>query len=250
MKTLLEFLFAFLRPGVEGPDDESDDTPPEENEDPEPQLELDVDPAAPIEEPEAADPKKALTSAQETAKAERERADRYERELADARRSQESRVAARPQEDPIEREENSRLADPKTSELEKWQINANRELRRGRNDSQMALAQAHDVADKTTFANLAVTSPALYKRYAARVEEALASMRSRGFNAPRETILDNMIGKDAREGKLTRKAAPKEKPAADTVTRGKLPGVRSDVAGRGKMTEHQKREQRLLNVAI
>jgi len=222
--------------------------------DDEPQSELDLNlelSSAEDEGPDATDPKKELSAAQAAAKAERERADRYERELTEARRHSESRFAAqRPQEDDTTREENARLSDPKTTDLEKWQINANRELRRGRSDSQMALAQAHDVADKTTFANLAVTSPALHKRYAARVEEQLAAMRAKGYNAPRETILDNMIGKDAREGKLTKKAKPSASASTETVTRGKLPGVRSDVSGRGKMTEHQKREQRLLNVAI
>ena len=56
-----------------------------------------------------------------------------------------------------------------------------------------------------------------------------------------------MIGKDAMDGKLT----PKKKAAdTSTVDRGKSPGARSDVSAKGRLTESQKREKRLENVAI
>ncbi len=109
------------------------------------------------------------------------------------------------------------------------------------------MIQAQDISDKTSFATIAMKNPALFKRYEARVEEQLAQMRAKGFNAPREAIMDNLIGKDMRDGKFKPKKAAEDK---TTVARGKLPGARSDVSGKNAMSEHEKRKQRLENVQI
>lgn len=173
-----------------------------------------------------------------------------ERELADARRGSQQRQTS--EEERLRAEEDKRLADKDATDLERWQINANRELRAGRSQSQAALMQAQDLADSTKFGNLAITKPGIHKRYAERVETELQKMRANGQNAPREAILRFLIGNDAMEGKL----GAKKKPAADPVARvsddkrGKTPGARSDVSAKTKQTEHQKRMARLENQII
>lgn len=172
----------------------------------------------------------------------RERNERLERENVELR----ARLA--PRVDAQEEEENRRLADEKTTALEKWQIQANRELRAGRSTAQAALLQAQDVNDRTAFASISMTD-ATAKKYETRVEKELADMRAKGQNAPREAIYTYLLGKDMREGKFKKKAAPAAG-AQQTVNRGKLPGARSDVGAKGSLTEHEKREKRLENVQI
>lgn len=131
--------------------------------------------------------------------------------------------------------------------LLEWQINSNRTIRATNRDSKAALQQAQDLQDRTAFERLEVTHPKVYKRYAQRVDAAVADMRAKGQTpAPRAAILRLMIGDDLLSGKV----APKKK--APPVERGRTPGVRSDVRGNGKgaMTEHEKRKARLQNVRI
>lgn len=238
MKFLL-LLLAFFHLGVDDPVD-----PPADPADP---ID-DVDPADP-EDPADPDPKLASSEELEAERrgrtAEKERADRFEREAADLR----ARHAPR-QDDETARED-ARLAAADTPDLEKWQIRANRELRAGRTAAHTALMQAEDVRDQTTFSRLAMSEPALHKRYEAKVEEELGKARQQGYNPKREFIYNQLIAKDMREGKFKKKAAAaagaEEK---KTVNRGKLPGVKSDVGARGGLSEHEKRRARLENVQI
>lgn len=250
MKNLLVFLAAFFALGVGEPDPEPDPKPdPDPAPDPADDIELELpDPAPDKDDKDERPSAEEFSAAQAAEKSERERADRYERELGDLRRQ-------RPQspEDELQRRENAKLADEKTSELEKWQIQANRELRAGRSAANFALAQAVDVSDKTSFRAIESKKPVLFKKYEARVEEELAKVRANGGNATRESIFAYLVGKDALDDKFTRKA----KPAADkteekkTVQRGKLPGARSDVSGKGgAMTAKQKLERKLDGVQI
>lgn len=175
--------------------------------------------------------------------------ERYQRELAEERALRKPAPAV----DDVTKAEDARLADPKTTPLEAWQIQANRELRAGRNASNAALAQAYDVADKTSFASLAIKEPALFKRYEARVEEELTNMRKRGQNTNREAIYTFLLGKDMREGKFQKKkpGAAREAADANATARGRMPGVRSDVRRGGTaMTNKEKLEKRLENVQI
>jgi hypothetical protein len=242
---LLELLLGFLRLRVDDPAPDADPTPdPAPDPAPDPTDDLDVDPD-PAPEPDTKSPE--AEAALASLRAAEERAARAEREAAELRTRHHQ-----PQVDEITRQEEERLKDPKATDLEKWQIQANRELRRGRSEAQFALAQAHDVADKTAFSRIANTNAALFKRYEERVEKVLADMRAKGYNAPREQIMDNLIGKDMRDGKFAKKAAPKKEDdtGKQPVNRGKLPGARSDVSGKNAMSEHEKRRQRLENVQI
>lgn len=175
--------------------------------------------------------------------ADRARADKFERELAELRAGQNR------QPDPVVAEEDRKLNDPNVTDLEKWQIKANRELRAGRNDSQNALAQARDIDDRTKFSKLESQNPVLFKRYEARVEEEFQKTRAAGNMVPRAAILSLMVGSDMLQGKLTKKAAPEKKPGAG-VNRGRLPGARSDTTGKSGKSEHEKLRARLEGVQI
>lgn len=174
-----------------------------------------------------------------------ERAEAHQRELNELRAAQ--RPAPRSEDERIFEAEEARLKDPKITDLEKWQINSNRTIRATKNSSQAALLQAQDLADRTAFRQLEVTKPGLFKRYEKRVEDELAKVRKAGGNTTREGILRYLIGSDAMEGKL----ASKKKDDGDKgVVRGKLPGARSDVRGKGGLSEAEKREARLENVRL
>ena len=164
-----------------------------------------------------------------------------------ARESRETLERMRPtQADPVFADEERRLADANTSELEKWQINANRTLRETQQRSQRAEFQAQDMYDKATYQAKSVANP-LYAKYADKVEKQLAEARSKGANPPREFVLDLVLGRAMREGNFK----PASKAAAKTtIPRGKSPGARSDTPARGGTSDHQKRTARLANINI
>ena len=241
LKVLLVMLLAFLRPAV---DDQDPANPnPDPDPDPDPQPDLDLEGADPEPDPkDAPDPNAELEAARRESAENKARAERFEREAAELR----VRQQPAPQDDEFSREE-ARLKDPATPDLEKWQIKANRELRANRNAAQAALAQAHDVSDRTAFASVAISNP-LAKKYEARVEEALAKARQNGQFPRREDIFKYMLGQDMLDGKFKKKAAPTADPSK--VNRGKLPGAKSDVSGKGAASEREKRAARLANVQI
>lgn len=245
MKNLLAILLAFFRLGVGDPDPNADPDLDLSGGDPDPDPQGDPDPGSNNDPDPQGDPEpdyRAQLEAERTARADdRARADRYEREAADLRARQPA--PANHQHD----EEERVLRDPQSTDLQKWQIQANRELRAGRTAAQSALAQAHDVSDRTQFSQWSVKNPALHKKYEARVERELATIRSKGGNAAREAILSYLVGQDALNGKLTRKAAPAPK---DNLNRGRLPGARSDLNGKNALSEREKRRARLENVNI
>lgn len=193
----------------------------------------------------------ALKAARDAAKQEaadaKADAERHRQALESSRRAPPSSAPLTPDQRLHEQEERD-LQDPKIDPNRKWQIEANRTLRANKRASENALFQAHDLADKTSFGQLALTKAAIYKRYSERVEQEIKNMREKGQNAPREAVLRFLIGQDALDGKFAKKAAVKEE--SKGIDRGKSPGARSDVSARGTLTERQKRAKRLENVQI
>lgn len=206
--------------------------------------------------PSAPDPKAAAVAA--TA-----RAERAERALAD---TVANRGAAAPQAlpgvDPELARDEAQLqaaraapgATPDSIAWAEWQIRSNRAMRESRRDSQQALAEAREIADKTSFDRLELTKPKLFKAYADRVEKTVAELRSKGQAVPpRAALLRFFLGDDMVNGKIKQRPA---KAAADAqapqqrVDRGRLPGARSDVRSRGPQSEHAKRIARLENQPI
>jgi hypothetical protein len=129
--------------------------------------------------------------------------------------------------------------------MERWQIQANRTLRDTQRQAQQAMFQAQDMSDRTRFESKVSTDPRRAK-YTERVEEEVQKARSRGQQASREDVYYWMLGKDIADGKLKPKAK-----AAPAVPRGKSPGVRSDVQGRGRpSSDRDKLRSRLENQNI
>lgn len=251
----LSFLLSVFSLGVgeerDPPADQDPQPDPEPSPEPDPQPEFTFDSPDPEPEPRAdpdPDPAAQLAEERRLRLAAEQRSQDYERREAETRLR--SQPAGRSDADKIFEQEERKLSDPKTTELERWQINSNRTLRANQSASVQALAQANDVADSTRFSQLAVTKPAIYNRYKDRVEAELVKMRQTGQSAPREAILRFLIGNDAIDGKLTRKKAA---PAADPASPrgGRLPpGARTDVQGGKGMTEREKRAKRLEGVQI
>ena len=176
----------------------------------------------------------------------RERAAKAERELAEERAAR--RPAPTPDAD-YEREERMlaqarATGDENTISWTQFRVDQERRARRAEANSQQAMSRAADIEDRTSFDRLEITKPAVYKRYAKRVEEA----RSQYPNAPRAAILRLLIGNDIMDGKVRPKQAkPAEAPEPGrTVDRGRPPVARSDVRpGKGGMTDKEKRIERL-----
>lgn len=150
--------------------------------------------------------------------------------------------------DPQWQRDEEKLRNPETSDLERWQIQANREVVAARRESQAALQEARDMSDRARF-EAKMATDARRAKYAERVENEIQKARSQGnMQASREDAYYWILGKDIAEGKL--KAKPKAAVAAN-VPRGKTPGVRSDVQGRGRpQTDHDRRRARLENQNI
>jgi hypothetical protein len=172
---------------------------------------------------------------------------------AEATLEAERRMRTTPQESDDQRlyqAEEARLRDPEVPDIEKWQIKSNRTLRANTLASNRAMSTAADMQDQSAFNRLEISNPKVFKLYSGKVEKALADMRARGQDAPRLALLRFLIGNDVIEGNL--KSGTSKKAAAATelnksagVDRGRSPGARSDVSGRGKMSEHEKRKERL-----
>jgi hypothetical protein len=196
---------------------------------------------------ESEDPKEAL-------KAERARRENVERELNETRQRQ-STSAQTSSRDPESDREDAQIADAQRNGATedqirwlRWQIDSNRKIRASDQRSQAALNESRDIADKTSFEQLAVTKPKTYKQYRDRIEKAVSDLRASGQNVPpRMAMLRFMIGDDIMNGKLKPKAARAAAPGnASSVERKRLPNARSDVSARGGgQTERDKRRARL-----
>ena len=238
--SLLKKLLGLLFPGVEGePEDDSTvDDLPASDPDSDPDLDL-PDDDLPDDPPSRTAPRRD-DSAERLARLEAE-VERRGRMAAEAQIRQPAPVDTE-----FQREE-ERLRNPETSDIERWQIQANRTLRATQQQAQQAMFQAQDMQDRTRFESKMNSDPRRAK-YADRVEEAIQNERAQGRNANREAVYYYMLGKDIAEGKI--KSKPKAA-SAPAVPRGKPAGVRSDVQGRGRAsTEHDKRKARLENMNI
>jgi len=186
-----------------------------------------------------ANDRKAAREEAESAKAEarrlREQLDAVQRQMAGHRSEADLRAEAEllASMDPVQRVQYE--ADKKIENLQ-------REIR----GVQFAAA---DNNDKAMFLSKVANEPTRAK-YVDKVEAALADMRAKGVNAPREDIYYYMLGKSFVETKGQGGNREADKKAAQkrvSVTQGKTTSIRSDAAGsrRGKSLE-----DRLANVLI
>jgi hypothetical protein len=253
---LLALLLLFLRPAIDGADgadgaDAGDAGGSGDAPDGADDIEIDTDSQDAADSGSSAAPDDAARLAAELANEraerarDRERAERYEREAADLR----VRHAKPPTNTEWDREEEI-LKDPNATDQQKWTVNANRQLRANTHLAQSSMAAAADVNDRTAFAGVCMSDP-LAKKYEKRVEEELTKIRAQGGNVPpREAVYTFLLGRDMRDGKYKKKT-PAASASANGAPRGRTPGVKSDVSGRGsQLTEHEKRRQRLENIQI
>jgi len=231
LKMWLLLALAFFCPHADpGDDPPVDDDPPAD--DPSADDDHPADDPPPDDDPAPPDP----------AAARLEAAERAAREAQDAVQALQRQTQAKP--DPTLDEEERKLRDPATTPLERWQIESNRALRASQHQSQAALFQAQDVADRTSYQVKAASNP-LYGKYQDRVEAELAKARAAGANPGREFLLDVLIGRDMRLGNFKAK-----QPAAKSIPRGKPNSARSDTPRNSSMTDRQKRAARLQDVQI
>lgn len=245
-----------IEPGDDGV--EVNDDPPADDDPPGDDPPADDDSPgddAPGDEPPADDPPR-RRSASDIIREEKaarkdaeERARRNEEELIALRRRDAPPPRATPEQETFQAEE-TRLKDPNTTDLEKWQINANRELRANRQYAQGALSRAQDIEDRTLFKEIIRDKPLVAKKYATQVETELGKLRAQGGNATREQVLALLIGRDHIRGDLKPVKKAAAKPAGQDVPRGRTPGVRSDVSGKETKSESAKRRARLEKIYI
>lgn len=242
MNKLLKRLLGLIFPGIDGEPDDVDPTPVDDPASPDPDIDGLADPLDDdlSDDPPATARPRRTDADDRLAKLEAE-VERRGRLAAETERTRAPVV------DPEFQREEERLRSQDLSDIERWQINANRTLRATQQQAQAALQQAQDMADRARF-EAKVNSEPRRARYTERVEEEIQRARQRGQQASREDVYYWMLGKDIAEGKL--KAKPKAAVAAN-VPRGKTPGVRSDVQGRGRpQSDHDKRRARLENQNI
>ncbi len=250
---------------IENQDDEPLDEPAEEPLDEPAEDPLDEPAEEPLDEPAEeprqsrgakaiAETRRRAQEAEARAQAAEEKARQLEERMLQSLRPA---VPAGPsEEDILRQQEDAALRDPNTSDNDRYWINFHREQRANKAQLQEmqkmvreTQAATQDAIDRSRFERLAASKPAIYDTYATRVEQEVQKLRAKGQSASREDILAYLVGKDAIEGRTSKpKAAP---PKAPATPRGKTPGVRSDVPGRGvTATEKQQREKRLENVRL
>jgi hypothetical protein len=236
MNKLLKKLLGLLFPGIDGDADDLPDDLPESDTDDDPLDDL-PDDDLPEDPPARQAAPRRDDSADRLARLEAE-VERRGRAAEEARRT--------PAVDTEFQREEERLRAADVSEMERWQIQANRTLRATQAEARQAMFQAQDMSDRTRFESKIATEPRRAK-YTERVEEEVKKAQSRGQMASREDVYYWMLGKDIADGKLK----PKTKSsAAPNVNRGKSPAVRSDVQSRGPKSDHDKRAARLANMNI
>ncbi len=236
MNKLLKKLLGLLFPGIDGNDDDLPDDlpaldPVDDTDDDLPDDDLPEDPPARQAAPRRDDAADRLA--------------RLEAEVERRGRAAEERARAPAVDTEFQREE-ERLRAADVSEMERWQIQANRTLRATQAEARQAMFQAQDMSDRTRFESKIASEPRRAK-YTERVEEEVKKAQSRGQMASREDVYYWMLGKDIADGKLKPKA---KSSAAPNVNRGKSPAVRSDVQTRGPKSDHDKRAARLANMNI
>lgn len=202
--------------------------------------------AAEEEVVEDEDPKviAANTRAEAAEKREREANDRF----VAAERNRATPPAA-PTPDPFLKEQNEIIANPQSTEMQKWTAQGNLTMAESRRVAQEALFQSRNMADRAEFDRMVTEKPA-FKKYSERVETKLQELSGQGLFPGRKFVLQMLVGEDALSGKAISKK-PATPAASKPVPRGAPPMGRSDTRGRGgAQSESQKRYTRLENLAI
>lgn len=210
--------------------------------------------------------RKARERAQESERA-RIRLEAENRVLREMSRNGAERSVVQDEESRIKAQEDADLERAKASgdqnyyENMKWRVDSMRHNRQIERNASQALFRASDLTDKSSFERLGDSKDsfvrATFGRFSKRVEEIREMQMQRGQSpTDRMIIFDHLVGKALREGDIKRKTAKSTSSTASsektgrTAPRGASPAVRSDVAGRQRNTESEKRRARLRNIQL
>lgn len=177
----------------------------EDGPEPEPEIETDGEPVEPVAgiEPPASAPRVSREARRIRALRERQKA--AEEEVRRLRQQNEQMLArfAQPQAptDPYRQQLEAQQELDRVMQMqphEMAQYYADKSARSVRQEMANTNVRTADQLDRMLFEQI-VARDGTAKRYAARVEEQLASLRSQGMNFPREVILNNLVGQEVRE---------------------------------------------------
>ena len=248
MNKFLEWFMARLECQVEDEPEEVEDEPEEVEDEPE-EVEdepEEVEDDEPAPKPQSRAQKEITTLRERAQKAESDHA-KAMTELENARRSTQPQQPSQDQK--TWQQEEAILASPDANDWQRYAIQSARDARQANANSQHALRESRDQADKTAFERIAVSKPKAHAMYKDKVESMLKEMRSKGNDAPREKLMALLMGEDMIAGKF--KAVEGKSSKTSGVKRGSTPGAKSDVRDSGgKLSESEKRTKRLENVRI
>lgn len=218
----------------ESDDDDDDDAPPKSDDD-------DIEPS------QDEDPAPRISRGQKAIIESRARAQKAEDDLRiaraelDAARRQPVQNSQPSEDQRLWEQEEAVLNNPEAQDWQKYAVSSNRASRQAVATSQNALRRAEDMSDQAKFDAIKSTKPKLYESYKSRVEDERTRLAATGVYAPRDELLALLIGRDMRDGKLSRTEA---KPGG--AKRSSTPGARSDVSTSGsRLSDAEKRAKRL-----
>lgn len=176
---------------------------------------------------------------------------RYQRVIRERNEERDKRIRAEAKAETLEQtraapattspEEDPRVEAARLEAMEPWERTAyqqGKELKQLKTGMQLTVVQMHDTADRTAYQTKAATNP-VYAKYADQVEAQLAKMRATGSNAPRQTVLEWLVGQAALNAKPSKKLPAKKAAAQERVAsvKGKHTSGKGDESGQVKGEE-------------
>lgn len=222
-------------------EDEVDDQEDPEAEDSDEDTDVDLAPAA--RQPSRADNR--VAAATKTAKEAKDRADMLERQLADMQRQQ-----GQQQQQATQAQIAERLAQMDPGERAEYIARTNYD----QTNAQLAQMrfEAADTRDKLEYDALASRVPAASK-LKDEVESTLAQLRASGMTAPRQTILERILGQRAlnNAGRATGRAQKAATATRERQTARPTNGRADTASGEGRRTgDKAARDKRMANYEL
>jgi len=183
----------------------------------------------------------------------RERAQKAESLIAESNRqlaeARQPAAAQKPSHDQLMWEqEEAILKNPEATDWQRYSVQSARDARAANANSQRALQESRDLADRSEFKEVERMFPESVAKHRDKLEANLIAARKNGHEVPRKKMFALLIGEEIMEKKM--KAAGAKPTKKGGVPRGKTPGVRSDSQQVGRLNEAEKRAKRLENQRI
>lgn len=112
--------------------------------------------------------------------------------------------------------------------------------------------ESADNSDRARFETLAKTNPAVFKKYNAEVEHRLRLLRQNGQNAPRQTILQYLLGEAVLKNRTSAKVTERRQAASTRVSQQQTTPARNrgESGASSRPAESAARFKRLENLRI